>query len=563
MLLDIGRAADAKRYVEEALAADPDNTALRILLVRCLIAADQERVALPVVDRLVAESPEWDYLYRLRAIVLTGLGKSAEATRAARRAVALGAEDAWNYYQLAVVLNNAAGRALSGSETKAKKQEAARKAAERAVALQPEEPAFHRIIGFLYTEPEYRDIRERAWRKTLELDPEDTTAMTELARDEAMRSLRSSGLRTMRRALQIDPQRAPNVRLVVATALHRALLLPLVLTVPSGSTTIILAVDWLPETWWSRALPVGFSAASLLLLTEALLRVRSSLRAMFARTVKLVGWFVGWIVVASALPILWLVTRHPAVMVGVALVLIPGVGLVAGLAWIGIKWVLKLCQGSLSDKPGPRWDAYLDNQLGSMGNPPRKSQTPQQRKIRSRIWMIFIVGFVLVRAVACVASGAHHNPLPATNNSHVSAGDYARQLQIGRCAQATGDRVWSPITITDCADPRAVFRVATLSTPTCPNAAYYQYLSGGSAFSTPCLAKNLQEAMCYQWPGYGSGRTLDLSAKNVPCGDPRAHLKVEKRVDGQGPLVCPPSQTMETFPVPAPGVAYCLSDPNP
>lgn len=341
MLLDIGRAADAKRYVEEALAADPDNTALRILLVRCLIAADQERVALPVVDRLVAESPEWDYLYRLRAIVLTGLGKSAEATRAARRAVALGAEDAWNYYQLAVVLNNAAGRALSGSETKAKKQEAARKAAERAVALQPED------------------------------------------------------------------------------------------------------------------------------------------------------------------------------------------------------------------------------QLGSMGNPPRKSQTPQQRKIRSRIWMIFIVGFVLVRAVACVASGAHHNPLPATNNSHVSAGDYARQLQIGRCAQATGDRVWSPITITDCADPRAVFRVATLSTPTCPNAAYYQYLSGGSAFSTPCLAKNLREAMCYQWPGYGSGRTLDLSAKNVPCGDPRAHLKVEKRVDGQGPLVCPPSQTMETFPVPAPGVAYCLSDPNP
>lgn len=258
MLLDIGRAADAKRYVEEALAADPDNTALRILLVRCLIAADQERVALPVVDRLVAESPEWDYLYRLRAIVLTGLGKSAEATRAARRAVALGAEDAWNYYQLAVVLNNAAGRALSGSETKAKKQEAARKAAERAVALQPEEPAFHRIIGFLYTEPEYRDIRERAWRKTLELDPEDTTAMTELARDEAMRSLRSSGLRTMRRALQIDPQRAPNVRLVVATALHRALLLPLVLTVPSGSTTIILAVDWLPETWWSRSCPSDF-----------------------------------------------------------------------------------------------------------------------------------------------------------------------------------------------------------------------------------------------------------------------------------------------------------------
>lgn len=62
----------------------------------------------------------------------------------------------------------------------------------------------------------------------------------------------------MRRALQIDPQRAPNVRLVVATALHRALLLPLVLTVPSGSTTIILAVDWLPETWWSRFRPSDF-----------------------------------------------------------------------------------------------------------------------------------------------------------------------------------------------------------------------------------------------------------------------------------------------------------------
>lgn len=164
----------------------------------------------------------------------------------------------------------------------------------------------------------------------------------------------------------------------------------------------------------------------------------------------------------------------------------------------------------------------------------RKSQTPQQRKIRSRIWMIFIVGFVLVRAVACVASGAHHNPLPATNNSHVSAGDYARQLQIGRCAQATGDRVWSPITITDCADPRAVFRVATLSTPTCPNAAYYQYLSGGSAFSTPCLAKNLREAMCYQWPGYGSGRTLDLSAKNVPCGDPGRTSKLRNELMVKG-----------------------------
>lgn len=564
ILLDIGRPADARRLVEEALATDPDDTPLRILFVRCLIAMEEERAALPVVDRLVADNPEWDYPYRLRAIVLVGLGQPVNATKAARRATALNSEDAWNHFQLAVALNAAASRELSGSEANEKRKRAAREAAERAAALRPEEPVFHRMIGFLHHGPEHRDIRERAWRKALELDPEDTVAMTQLAGDEALRSLRSSGLHKMRQALHIDPQRAPSVRPVVAVAFRRALLFPLLLTVPSGMATVLLALHAFPDNWWSRALPVGFSAASLALLADALLRVRSSLRAMFARTVKPARWFVGWILAASLLPILWLVTRHPAAMVCLLLVLIPGLTVVATVTWIGVKWVFRLGQGTASDKPTPSWGVYLDNQLGSMGDEARNSQTPERRRGKARVWMIFVAGFVLVRVVSCIATNTHDDPLPRTGNSYASTDVYVGQFKVGDCVRATGDRVWAPITVTDCADPRAIFRVATLSSLVCPNGAYQSHLEGGSALSTVCLAKNLREGGCYLWPGYGSPPAVALSAKMVPCTDPRAHLKVEKRVDGQGPpLICQSGQSAEIYPAPAPGVAYCISDPHP
>ncbi|MUM16385.1 tetratricopeptide repeat protein [Mycobacterium sp. CBMA271] len=560
-MLDIGRPADAKRLAEEALAATPESAVLRILLVRCLIAVDEERAALPMVDQLVTESPEWDYLHRLRSVVLIGVDQPVRATKAARRAVALDSGDGWNHYQLAAALNVAAIALPRGSEANEKKKREAREAARRAVALRPEEPAFHRMIGFLHSEPEHREIRERAWRTALELDPEDTTAMTALAGDQAMRSLRSSGLDKMRHALRLDPQRAPNVRQVVAAAFNRALLFPLLLTVPSGIATILLALHAVPDTWWSRAVPIGFSAASFALLAEALLRVRSSLRAMFAKAVKLARRLVGWILVAGSLPILWLATRHPIAMVCLVLVLIPGVWVAAVVAWAGVTWVFRLGQSTVADKPAPRWDAYLDNQLSS---PTREQQTPEQKRRRSWRWMVFVGGFVLVRIVAYIVTGTHDNLPPRTSSSHGSTNVHAALFQVGQCVKTFDDRVWMPILVTDCADPHAVFRVASSSAFACPNVAYRSYVTGGAALSPICLAKNLREGMCYLWPGYGSHPVADAPAKMASCTDPRVHLKVEKRVDGHGPpLICPPGQSMEAFPTPAPGVAYCLSDPHP
>ncbi|OAT70708.1 hypothetical protein AWB85_05215 [Mycobacteroides immunogenum] len=570
-LLDIGRPADAKRLVEEALAADPEDTSLRILLLRCLIAMDDMETALSLVDTLGAENPDWDWLYRMRAVVLIGLDKPIAATKAARRAVALDPEDAWNHYQLAVALNSAASRQSPGSEAGEKKKDAARKAAEHAVALEPQEPALHRLIGYLHSEPEHREIRERAWRKALELDPEDTAAMTELAGDEAVRSLRSSGLDKLGQALRIDPQGAPHARQIVADAFKRALMVPLLLTVPSEIATIVLALGWVPETWWSRAVPIGFAAASLMLLAEALLRVRSSLRAMVMGTLKLTGWLVAWVVVAGLLPILWLVTRHLIVMVCLVLVLIPGACLAAVLSWTWVKWVFTLGWRTASSEPAPAWDVYLDNQLGSAGGATsqtrnQKSQNRNQKSGRKKSgnWLVYAtVVFVLSRVVSCIAHSGD-DPSPRPHSSYDAAHFSARDFRVGECVKTVGGYLWSPITVTDCADPRAIFRVASLSARVCPNADYHPYQPVAVEVSTICLAKNLGQGLCYSWPGYRSDPTAQVAAKTASCTDPRVHLKVEKRVDGEAsPLVCAPGQSAETFPIPAPGVAYCLSDPNP
>ncbi|WP_046506114.1 tetratricopeptide repeat protein [Streptomyces odonnellii] len=171
-LHEIGRYEQAAASVSAHLAGHPDDARAWVLLARCALALDDRPTALHAVDEALRADPRQLSGWIVRAELLAGARRYAEAEAAARESIRL-APHFWGAYQaLAWVLDRSGDRS---------RRPEAYAVARRAAELAPEHDSAHFLVGV--TAHRLRDFRtaELAYRTALRLNPQSGEAHNNLA----------------------------------------------------------------------------------------------------------------------------------------------------------------------------------------------------------------------------------------------------------------------------------------------------------------------------------------------------------------------------------------------
>lgn len=190
-LLDLGRADEARRQAQMALAANPDNPMLLGYLVRAQLALNHPG-ATTTARRFVAAAPEREWAHRLLAMALDKAGKPREAVVAAREAVRLAPHESQGHVVLA----------MQAASVKGLRKEAQR-AAEEALRLAPDQAESHFAAGYVAQKRGRRALARREYARTLALKPDHAPALNNLAILQPNSQRAVAGLVS---ALRADPQ---------------------------------------------------------------------------------------------------------------------------------------------------------------------------------------------------------------------------------------------------------------------------------------------------------------------------------------------------------------------
>ena len=171
MLCDLGRYAEAVREATRYLASHPHDVPALCLLSLALLETDEPAEALRVAGAAAGAAPQEEWPHRLASCALQRLGRLPEAVAAAAAAI-----DADPFGALPRVQFAEAARA-HGVDLRA-----ARRAAEEAVALDPELVDAHLALGRVAAAQRRTRDAEAAFRAALRLDPECGLAHRQLAR---------------------------------------------------------------------------------------------------------------------------------------------------------------------------------------------------------------------------------------------------------------------------------------------------------------------------------------------------------------------------------------------
>lgn len=176
-LCELHRHDEARSVVRELLAREPDNGAAWRLLAQAELGAGDAKAALDAADRATGVEPEHEWGHRLRSIALHQLGDKKGAIEAAREAVRTGPNTWQAHSRLAI--------ALSFARRDLKEAVAA---AERGVALAPNEPDSHYALGLVSDARRKHKEAEQHFRRALALDPQHSQSHNALARHQLVRS---------------------------------------------------------------------------------------------------------------------------------------------------------------------------------------------------------------------------------------------------------------------------------------------------------------------------------------------------------------------------------------
>ncbi|MTK00545.1 tetratricopeptide repeat protein [Micromonospora sp. CP22] len=159
LLAELGRYDEAVSELGFALALDPTDAELLIMLARVQLAAGRPVEALAAAEAAVAAAPGQVPPLVTRGLALGDLERYAEAARTADEILELGPQDAYAQRSAAAI--------LAGSRN----GQPALNAAWRGVELAPEEPQGHLVLGLVAANMRMYDLAERAYREALRLDP--------------------------------------------------------------------------------------------------------------------------------------------------------------------------------------------------------------------------------------------------------------------------------------------------------------------------------------------------------------------------------------------------------
>jgi len=168
-LLELRRWTEARAIIEAQLATRPNDPDLHGWRAQCLIGEGDHHSALQAGNRLVALAPDDEWGHRICALALEGMGKDAEAARAASEAVRLAPNRWQTHVRFAQAASSVPSRSLEALH-----------AAHEAVRLAPNEPDAHAALGFVAQSRRDHPTAKAAYERALALEPEHSVSLNNL-----------------------------------------------------------------------------------------------------------------------------------------------------------------------------------------------------------------------------------------------------------------------------------------------------------------------------------------------------------------------------------------------
>jgi cytochrome c-type biogenesis protein CcmH/NrfG len=324
-LTELGRRREAMELLQPHLAAHCDDVEGWCVFARCEMELDEFDSALAHADAALRLDPEEPAAWWLRTMTLILLRRHDEALAAAAECRRLDPDSWLSHTTYAYALSHFPSRLAEAFE-----------AACNGVAVSPLEPQAHLAVGLIAAGQGRRRVAERAYRRVLELDPQDADARN------GMGTLQMSGWRPGRvqraaphyaGALSVDPNHRlarENIDALTVLLLRRArrwalasCVIALVVAgfgigvgaaepVSAPIRFLVLAaivVGWVGGSWYTiRRLPAQMSASMRRLPTAAGRLPALGIAVMMLGTVAALA--IPWRTVAA--PIVLLVMTYGA-----------------------------------------------------------------------------------------------------------------------------------------------------------------------------------------------------------------------------------------------------------